>query len=170
MRTAFLVAVVYLALSRSFEMWLSRRNRGRVLARGGRMVERDGFLWLALVHGGALLGVIVEEATIGPTLTSPALTTTAAVLFVLAELARFWCLASLGDRWNVRVIVERRPAVRRGPYALMRHPNYVAAAAGIVLLPLALGLVWTAAIALPAKLLAVLHRIRIENAALRAAV
>src|SRR5262249_57390911 len=47
----------------------------------------------------------------------------------LAQALRYWSIRTLGERWNVRVIVvPGDPVVTRGPYRFVRHPNYVAVA------------------------------------------
>ena len=50
-----------------------------------------------------------------------------AVVFVLAKALKWWAIATLGPAWTFRVVVvPGDPLVARGPYRLMRHPNYVA--------------------------------------------
>lgn len=47
----------------------------------------------------------------------------------VAKLLKAWAIGSLGPRWSFRVLVlPGAPLVTRGPYRLMRHPNYVAVA------------------------------------------
>ena len=91
-------------------------------------------------------------------------------LFIVAQVARFWVLLTLGRRWTIRIIVvpgER--LVARGPYRFLRHPNYAVVTAEIALVPLALGLPIYALVfsILNAGVLAI--RIPAENAALAAA-
>ena len=39
---------------------------------------------------------------------------------------RWWCINTLGQRWNTRVIiVPNSPRVTGGPYQYINHPNYV---------------------------------------------
>ena len=88
-------------------------------------------------------------------------------MFVLIELARIWVLASLGPRWTTRIIVLDEPLVRRGPYRLVNHPNYVVVVAEIAVLPLVFGL-WQVALIFSLLNAAVLTvRIRAEGRALR---
>src|SRR3954451_19581756 len=57
-----------------------------------------------------------------------------------AQGLRWWAISALGSRWNVRVIVvPAEKPLRRGPYRFLRHPNYVAVAAEMFLVPLAHG-------------------------------
>jgi methyltransferase len=87
---------------------------------------------------------------------------------VASQALRWWCIATLGRRWNTRVIVVPGLApVTSGPYRSLPHPNYVAVVAEGVALPM-VHEAWLTAVAftvLNAGLLSV--RIRVENAALR---
>lgn len=66
-------------------------------------------------------------------------------LFVLLQAMRVWVLATLGPRWTTRVIVlPGAPLVTRGPFRLVKHPNYCVVAAEITVLPLVFGLMWIA--------------------------
>jgi methyltransferase len=50
---------------------------------------------------------------------------------------RWWCVRTLGRQWNTRIVVVPGLAlVRRGPYRLLRHPNYVAVVVEVAALPL----------------------------------
>lgn len=89
---------------------------------------------------------------------------------VAAQALRWWCIRTLGHRWNTRVIVvPGLPLVTGGPYRLLRHPNYVAVAAEGIALPLVHG-AWVTALlftVLNAGLMAV--RVSCEEAALASA-
>src|SRR2546430_5523219 len=86
-----------------------------------------------------------------------------------AQALRYWAVASLGDRWNVRVIVvPGEPPVQRGPYRFMRHPNYAAVVLEILAVPLIHGCWLTAAVFSALHALVLRVRIRAEEAALGA--
>src|SRR5678815_4307251 len=64
-----------------------------------------------------------------------------------AQALRYWAIATLGWRWNTRiVVVPGAPPVTGGPYRFVRHPNYVAVIAEMVALPLVHG-AWLTALA-----------------------
>jgi methyltransferase len=69
----------------------------------------------------------------------------ALALVLLAQALRYACIAALGKRWNVRIIVwpDRYP-VTTGPYRFLRHPNYAAVVVEICFLPLVHGAWMTA--------------------------
>jgi methyltransferase len=72
----------------------------------------------------AFVLMAIEGALFAP---SPGLVTLAgAVLFGIAKGLKLWAIASLGTRWTFRVLVlPDAPLISRGPYAWLRHPNYV---------------------------------------------
>ena len=50
---------------------------------------------------------------------------------------RYWAIGTLGERWSTRIICRPgEPAIRRGPYRWMRHPNYGAVVLEMVTLPM----------------------------------
>jgi methyltransferase len=84
-----------------------------------------------------------------------------------AQALRWWAIATLGGRWNTRVIVVPGAApVTGGPYRFLRHPNYLALVLEMLAVPLTHGAWLTALVffALNAALLAV--RIPAEERAL----
>jgi methyltransferase len=167
MSDAFFIALVLLiGLERLVELVISRRNVTWSLNRGGREVAGGHYPAMVALHTALLLGCIVEvlvaDRPFRPWLGWPML------LVVLAtELLRWWCIATLGRRWNTRiVVVPDLPLVKAGPYRWFRHPNYVAVVAEGIALPL-IHTAWVTALvftALNAWLLTV--RVRAENAAL----
>ncbi|MBO0883279.1 MAG: hypothetical protein J2P17_23670, partial [Mycobacterium sp.] len=88
-------------------------------------------------------------------------------LVVVSQGLRWWCVTTLGRRWNTLVIViPNAPLVRRGPYRLLHHPNYVAVVTEGFALPL-VHTAWLTAIGFTfANALLLTVRITIENSAL----
>ena len=88
-------------------------------------------------------------------------------VFIVLQLLRVWVISSLGGRWTTRIVIlPGAPLVRRGPYRVLSHPNYMVVVAEIAVLPLAFGLVGLAVLfsVLNASVLWV--RIRAEGLAL----
>ncbi len=156
-------AIVILALvtaQRLGELLLARRNTAALLAEGAREYGRGHYPLIVLVHA-AWLGALWFFAS-GRAILWPLV-----AVFVLLQAARLWIIASLGRRWTTRIIViPGAPLVRRGPYRLIRHPNYWIVVLEIAILPLAFGL-WQVALVFTLLNLAVLAvRISAENRAL----
>ena len=163
-RALYLGFLGLLAAERLFELVLSRRNAARAIARGGRESGLGHFPLMVVLHSGFLISCALESA-VRPF--PGALGWTALAIALFAQGLRYWAVASLGDRWNVRVIVVPGDTpVQRGPYRLVRHPNYAAVVLEMAAVPLIHGCWWTAGVfsALHAVVLRI--RIRAEEAAL----
>ena len=165
---AGLIALV--GLERLAELRLSLANTAWAKARGGREYGQGHYPPMVVLHTALLVGALVEVLAFDrPFL--PALGWTMLALVAASQALRWWCIATLGKQWNTRVVVvPSLPLVRRGPYAVIGHPNYVAVVVEGAALPLVHS-AWVTALVftvLNAWLLRV--RIRTENAALTDAV
>jgi methyltransferase len=160
------VAILVLALvtlQRLGELWLSARNTRRLLARGAREAGGAHYPLIVAVHVAwlaALWWFAPGRSVDGFWL----------AMFLLLEVARIWVVASLGGRWTTRIIIlPGEPLVRRGPYRVLNHPNYLVVIGEIAVLPLVFGL-WQVALVFSLLNAAVLTvRVRAENAALASA-
>jgi methyltransferase len=164
--TAFVVVVALVALERLAELVVSRRNAAWSFARGGVETGRGHYRVMVALHTGFLVAMLVEALVRRPEV-PPALAWSMLGLVLASQALRWWCITTLGPRWNTRVIiVPGLPPVRSGPYRWMAHPNYLAVVVEGIALPLVHGC-WITAVAfavLNAALLTV--RLRVENAAL----
>src|SRR6195952_5498480 len=100
---------------------------------------------MVVLRTGLLAGMLVEAWVRRPAV-PPLLAVTMLVLAVASQALRWWCIATLGRRWNTRVIVvPGLPLVTGGPYRFLTHPNYVAVVVEGIALPL-VGTAWITAI------------------------
>lgn len=162
----FTLLVVAVGLERLAELVVSKRNQAWSMARGGVEYGRAHYPAMVVLHTALLAGAVAEVWIRRPDFL-PALGFPMLVLVFASQALRWSCIATLGPRWNTRVIVvPSLPPVRRGPYRWLRHPNYVAVIVEGFALPL-VNSAWITAGAftiLNAALLSL--RIRVENAAL----
>lgn len=162
-----LVALV--AAERIAELVTARRNTAWSHRRGGTEHGRRHYPVMVVLHAGLLAGCLAETTWAGrPFL--PALGWPMLALALAAQALRWWCIGTLGPRWNTRVVVvPGLPLVTTGPYRLLAHPNYLAVVVEGAALPLVHSAWLTAAgfTLLNLPLLAV--RLRCENSALRTA-
>jgi methyltransferase len=165
--TAFTIVVALVAVERLAELVVSKRNAAWSFERGGQEWGRGHYPVMVALHSGFLVAMLIEAWVRRPEV-SPSLAWSMLALVVASQALRWWCIATLGRRWNTRVIVVPGLApVTSGPYRLLPHPNYVAVVVEGVALPM-VNEAWLTALAftlLNAALLSV--RIRVENAALR---
>ena len=156
--TAAILALV--TAERLGELWLAKRNTHRLLAAGAFEADPGHYKLIVGLHTLWLGGLWLLAW--GQPVNWPFL-----AVFLLLQLLRAWVLLTLGRRWTTRIIVvPGEQLVRRGPYRIVRHPNYLVVIGEIATLPLVFGLVPYAILIsiLNAAVLGV--RIRAENAAL----
>jgi methyltransferase len=166
---AYTLFVLAVGAERLVEMAVSQRNLAWAYARGGREHGRGHYPAMVLLHVALLVGCVVEVwAFDRPFL--PALGWTMVAVVLATQALRWWCISSLGRRWNTRIVViPGLPLVDRGPYRWLRHPNYVAVVVEGIALPM-VHTAWITAVTftvLNAFLLRV--RIRAEEDALASA-
>jgi methyltransferase len=167
MNAALLVlAVGLVSLQRLLELGLSRRHERILRARGAVEWGREHYPLMVGLHVLWLLSTLVEGLLRGPSI--PAWWPIPLVLFLFAQLLRYWAILSLGEHWNTRVlVVPGVRLVRRGPYRYFPHPNYVVVVVEIATFPLVFG-AWVTALVFTALNAALLFvRIRTENRALK---
>lgn len=170
MLSLYLVVVGLTAVERVAELVVSTRNARWSFARGGVESGRGHFPAMVALHTALLVACVVEvlvaDRPFLPWLGWPAL-----ALVVASQALRWWCIATLGPRWNTRVIVvPGLPLVDRGPYRFFRHPNYVAVVVEGIALPLVHS-AWVTALVFTVLNAVLLARFRVpaEERALQAA-
>ncbi|ONK09687.1 isoprenylcysteine carboxyl methyltransferase family protein [Streptomyces sp. MP131-18] len=164
---SLLIAAV--GAERLAELRVARRNTAWSRERGGVEAGRRHYPLLVIAHTGLLVGCLVETwAADRPFV--PALGWPMLAVVLAAQALRWWCIHTLGPRWNTRiVVVPGLPLVAAGPYRWLPHPNYVAVAAEGIALPLVHGAWVTATVFTLCNTALLTVRIRAEDAALRAA-
>lgn len=138
-RVLYTMLVALVAAERLVELLVSRRNLARARSRGGVVESRRSYLTVAVFHAALLLACPVEVWALDrqwwPPLGVPMLGVLAATMGL-----RYWVIATLGESWNVRVVVvPGDPPVTRGPFRYVRHPNYLAVALEVPALALVHG-------------------------------
>ncbi|MFI9271424.1 isoprenylcysteine carboxyl methyltransferase family protein [Kitasatospora sp. NPDC052896] len=162
------VLVLLVGLERLAELVVARRNAAWSRRHGAVESGRGHYPVMVLLHTALLAGCLAETGW-GERPFRAALGLPMLALLLAAQALRWWCVGTLGPRWNTRVlVVPGLPLVTGGPYRWLRHPNYLAVVAEGVALPLVHGawLTATGFTLLNLPLLAV--RLRCENAALAA--
>jgi methyltransferase len=163
---AYLAGLALLGLERLAELSRSRRNARRAFARGGVEVGRGHFRVMAVVHALFLASCAVEALVARPPFPG-ALGLAALAVALCAQALRAWAIATLGERWNVRIIVwPGAPPITAGPYRYLRHPNYLAVVLEIAAVPMVHGAHRTALAFSIANAAILAVRIRAEEAAL----
>ncbi|MBA0044751.1 isoprenylcysteine carboxyl methyltransferase family protein [Mycobacterium sp. NPDC050853] len=162
----YYLLILAVGIERLAELVVSNRHARWSFSRGGKEFGRGHYTAMVTVHTGLLVGCVLEVWLLNrPFL--PILGWSMLAIVVLSQILRWWCVTSLGERWNTRVIVlPEAPLVRRGPYRWLHHPNYVAVVAEGIALPL-VHTAWATALCFTvANAFVLVTRIRVENKAL----
>lgn len=164
----YYILILAVGVERLIELVVSKRNAKWAFANGGKEFGRNHYPVMVVLHAGLLIGCVVEVWALDrpflPWLGWPML-----VIAVACQALRWWCITTLGKRWNTLVIVlPDQPLVNRGPYKYkwLHHPNYLVVVVEGIALPL-VHTAWITAICFTvANALLLTLRIRVENEAL----
>jgi methyltransferase len=166
---AYLLLVLAVGVERLAELRVARRNAAWSQQRGAREYGRGHYPVMVALHTGLLAGCLIEVFAAHRAFV-PALGWPMLVVVLAAQALRWWCITTLGPRWNTRIlVVPGLPLVSAGPYRRLRHPNYVAVVAEGIALPLVHSAWITAAAFTLANAALLTRRIRAENQALAGA-
>ena len=132
----FLALLLAVAALRIFELRISKRHQQQMASRGAVKVKDPYFRWMAMFHTVVLTGAAAEVILLHRPLI-PALALPMFLLFVAANLVRWWVIRTLGEHWNVQVVDSTKLGfVASGPFRYVRHPNYAAVFVEMLALPL----------------------------------
>ena len=144
----------------------SAANERRLRAAGAVEPADDVIRIMQLAYPACFVAMIAEAWWRGSSWSHAA--TAGAIVFACAKALKYWAIATLGERWTFRVLVPPGSSrIVRGPYALIRHPNYVAVAGELVGFALLAGAAMTGALATVGFGALMLLRIKVEERALR---
>ena len=163
---SFLWVFSLLVAERLFEMRLAAKNRRILLQRGGREFFPESYRVIFWMHLLFMICLVVESYPWFIAFDS--LTVACLIAVLLLQLVRYWCVLSLKEYWNTRIIlVPGDKVVRHGPYRFLRHPNYVVVTLEFFILPLLARAPLTLVIFSIANLFVLRQRITLEEKALR---
>lgn len=133
---AYLALLCIVALLRLYELRISRRHQQEMVAHGASKVEEPRFRWMVALHTAVLLGAACEVVFLRRPF-FPVLAGVCFLIFVGANVVRWWVIRTLGEHWNVQVMNSTGLGViTSGPFRYVRHPNYAAVFLEMLVLPL----------------------------------
>ncbi len=132
----YVILLALIATERMVEVRRSNRNVAWAMERHGIETGQRHFRVMTAIHA-LFLPACALEVWLFDRPWVPALGISMLAVALLAQGLRWWAVATLGPRWNVRtVVVPGEPVVTRGPYRFVRHPNYVAVSLEFMVIPL----------------------------------
>jgi len=133
---AYLILLCLVAILRLYELRISKRHQRDMVAHGASKVDEPRFRWMVLLHTGVLIGAACEVVFLHRPFI-PVLAAICFAIFLAANAIRWWVIRTLGEHWNVQVMNSTGMGViTSGPFHYVRHPNYAAVFAEMLVLPL----------------------------------
>ena len=126
-------------------------------------------LWISIAIGMSI-AITLSNARAGGSFTmTPSWIAAAVVVFASGISFRWWAIVTLGRMFTVDVsILDDHELVVRGPFRIVRHPSYTGALLAVLGLGIAFGSVGSIAAVFVPFFCALLYRIHVEEAALKA--
>ena len=154
--------VLLVAVQRLAELVYARNNQKQLLAAGGIEHGAGHYPLFIVLHSTWLVAIWVFADPSKP------VDLVLLGVFIGLQALRVWVVLTLGRYWTTRIItIPDAALVQRGPYRCIRHPNYVVVVLEIAILPAIFGLWYVALVYSALNILLLIHRIRIEDAALK---
>jgi methyltransferase len=173
--SALLLIVVFVPML--VEARRAARNERAQRARGGIEPPGDVYSVMRVAYPAAFLVMIGEGywrhaqmVPVAPAIADLRLAILGFALFVAAKALKWWAIIALGPSWTFRVVVvPGAPRVAGGPYAYLRHPNYVAVISELAAVALMSGARVSGPLATLAFGVLIMKRISVEEKALHQA-
>jgi methyltransferase len=156
----FILFITFLITQRLSELYIASRNEKWLRSQGAVEYGKEHYPYIVALHTLFIISIIVEYIVRGGT----TIDLVFLVLFALLLLFKFWALSSLGKYWNTKIFrVPGSGPVKKGPYKLFKHPNYIIVVCEIAIIPLVFHLYYTAIVFTVLNAIMLTIRIRVEN-------
>ncbi len=163
---AFYLFFILIVFQRLTELVIAKRNERYLKQKGALEFGKTHYPIIVIIHSLFFVSFLIEVVFLNKELSSiwPLLLT----LFLLTQAGRVWVLFSLGVFWNTKILVlPNNPPVRKGPYRLIKHPNYLIVSLEFIVIPLLFQAYATAFIFSVLNIIVLAIRIPTEERALK---
>jgi methyltransferase len=162
----FFVFVGMIIIQRLTELVVARKNEAWMKSKGAVEFGQGHYPAMVIIHSAFFIVFIVEVMYFDKNLSAywPILL----ALFLLTQAMRVWALTSLGKFWNTKIIIlPGAEVVKKGPYKIIKHPNYLIVAVELIVIPLMFNAYFSMAIFTLLNIIILSIRIPAEEKALR---
>ncbi|GIO28414.1 isoprenylcysteine carboxyl methyltransferase family protein [Ornithinibacillus bavariensis] len=138
------ILILLIIGQRIIELVIAKNNEKWMKARGGIEAGSEHYKWFIYLHLLFFISLFLETIA---KLDNQEISFNYIyfLVFFAAQLARIWCISSLGRFWNTKIIVLPRVSlIRKGPYKYVKHPNYIIVAVELFVIPMLFGAYITA--------------------------
>ncbi len=161
----FYILIGFVIIQRLIELVIAKRNEKISLKNGGVEYDKKGYFVIVIMHIFFFISLFAEKFYFERALNK--FWIIFLILFIAAQVLRYWSIISLGSMWNTRIIIiPGSKLVKYGPYKYFKHPNYMAVITELAVIPFMFSCFFTAVIFSSINLLLLKRRIEIEENAL----
>ncbi|WP_100402505.1 isoprenylcysteine carboxyl methyltransferase family protein [Bacillus sp. FJAT-42315] len=138
----FYAFIILVAAQRLVELLYAKRNEKWMKAKGAEEFGQGHYPFMVLMHITFFVALMVEVSIKQPTIHP--LWPLLLVLFLGLQWMRVWTIRTLGRYWNTKIIVLKgEKVVVKGPFRLLKHPNYFVVTTELIVIPLMFQAYWT---------------------------
>lgn len=131
----FFIFVGLIVFQRITELVIARKNEAWMKRQGAIEFGQRHYPAMVSIHTAFFIFFILEVILFDKKLSDywPVLL----ALFIFTQAMRVWALASLGRFWNTKIIIlPGADVIKKGPYKIIKHPNYLIVAIELIVIPL----------------------------------
>lgn len=157
---SFYIFIFILIVQRLAELLISKKNEKWLLEKGAVEYGHAHYPAIVTLHTLFILSLIAEYNAGG---TKP-FNIPLLFIFIALILFKVWTISSLGKFWNTKIFrIPGTEPIKKGPYKLIKHPNYVIVICEIAITPLIFNLYVTAVVFSVLNAIVLSIRIKEEN-------
>ncbi|WP_210367817.1 isoprenylcysteine carboxylmethyltransferase family protein [Bacillus sp. REN3] len=163
---AFIFFAGFIIFQRIVELKIAKRNEKWMKNKGAIELGQGHYPAMVMIHTAFFISYISEVILLDKTLTRywPWLM----MVFLLTQAMRVWSLMSLGRFWNTKIIIlPGANVVKKGPYRMIKHPNYLIVTVELIIIPLMFNAFFTFVLFTILNILILSIRIPAEEKALK---
>ena len=111
--------IIYIILTRIFELFLSKKNTERLLQEGATEYYKSHYKFIVFFH------IIFLSFFFIKSLSNTIINIEYLYIFFLVQILRYKIIYELGNFWTTRILVINKPLVKTWVFRYLRHPNYI---------------------------------------------
>ncbi|ETI70051.1 isoprenylcysteine carboxyl methyltransferase family protein [Neobacillus vireti] len=139
----FVILILFIAIQRVVELFIAKSNEKWLKRQGAIEFGNKHYKYLVFMHLLFFVALSTEKVLLNRGLS--AVWPIFLAVFMLAQFMRGWAISSLGKYWNTKILVlKHAQVVRKGPYRLLKHPNYFVVTTELLVVPLLFNAFYTA--------------------------
>ena len=111
--------MIYVIISRLFELILSNRNTKRLINEGAKERYSSHYKFIVIFHLIFVLFFFFKS------LNDTNVNILYFYIFLIVQILRYRIIYELGKYWTTRILVINQPLIQTWMFRYLRHPNYI---------------------------------------------